>query len=139
VIANNKGEKNMSLNRITLIGNVGHDPELRYTPKSRQAVVNLSVATNPTYNHRNGEQQERTDWHTVAVYGRLAELCQQYLRKGRQIYVEGSLRTREYEPTESGKSRRVEIVAHQVQFLGTKSEAPLSGVAEEPQPGDMPS
>src|ERR1700679_889673 len=88
----------MSLNKVMLIGNLGHDPEIRYMPASKRAVPNLSIAMNDSFTDRSGNRQERTDWLTVVAYGKLAELCHQHLKKGRQVYVEGSIRVREYEP-----------------------------------------
>jgi single-strand DNA-binding protein len=86
----------MSLNKVMLIGNLGHDPEIRYMPASKRAVTNLSIAMNDSFTDRSGNRQERTDWLTVVAYGKLAELCHQHLKKGRQLYVEGSIRVREY-------------------------------------------
>ena len=115
----------MSLNKVMLIGNLGHDPEIRYMPASKRAVTNLSIAMNDSFTDRSGNRQERTDWLTVVAYGKLAELCHQHLKKGRQVYVEGSIRVREYEPTEGGKFRRPEIVASRVQFLGPPPPAAI--------------
>jgi single-strand DNA-binding protein len=94
----------MSLNKIMLIGNLGHDPEIRYMPESKRAVTNLSVAMNDSFTDRSGNRRERTDWLTVVAFGKLAELCHQHLKTGRQIYVVGSIRVREYEPTEGAGS-----------------------------------
>jgi single-strand DNA-binding protein len=115
----------MSLNKVMLIGNLGHDPEIRYMPASKRAVTNLSIAMNDSFTDRSGNRQERTDRLTVVAYGKLAELCHQYLKKGRQVYVEGSIRVREYEPTEGGRIRRPEIVASRVQFLGPPPPAAI--------------
>jgi len=125
----------MSLNKVMLIGNLGHDPEIRYMPASKRAVTNLSIAMNESFTDRNGNQKERTDWLTVVAYGKLAELCQRHLKKGRQVYVEGSIRVREYEPTEGGRFRRPEIVASRVQFLGARpAEGTEVSAVEEPIP-----
>ena len=101
-----------------LIGNLGHDPEIRYMLASKRAVTNLSIAMNDSFTDRSGNRQERTDWLTVVAYGKLAELCHQHLKRGRQVYIEDSIQVREYEPTEGGRIRRPEIVASRVQFLG---------------------
>jgi len=112
----------MSVNKAILIGNLGRDPELRYLP-SGQAVASFGLATSETYTDRAGQRQERTDWHNVVVFGKQAELCGQYLKKGRQVYVEGRISTREYEAKDgSGKRYRTEIVAQRIQFLGGRRE-----------------
>lgn len=117
----------MSVNKAILIGNLGRDPELRYLP-SGQAVASFGLATSDTYNDRAGQRQERTDWHNIVVFGKQAELCAQYLKKGRQVYVEGRISTREYEAKDgSGKRYRTEVVAQRIQFLGGRR-----GEQEEP-------
>ncbi|HVN64659.1 MAG TPA: single-stranded DNA-binding protein, partial [Candidatus Binataceae bacterium] len=85
-----------SVNKVILIGNLGRDPEVRYLP-SGQAAASFSVATTEVYNDRQGQKQERTEWHNVVVYGKQAENCGQYLKKGRQVYIEGRITYREYE------------------------------------------
>ena len=123
----------MSLNRVTLIGHLGQNPELRHLPTSGQPVTSFSVATDEVYTDKLGQRQERTDWHNVVVFGKLAETCKEYLKQGRQVYVEGRLRTREYELKDSGgKRQRTEILAQRVQFLGPRPEAPAGGEAEVP-------
>jgi single-strand DNA-binding protein len=105
------------LNKIIVIGNLGRDPEMRYTP-SGQSVTSFSVASSRRYTTAAGEQREETEWFNVSAWGRLAELCNQYLTKGRQVYVEGRLRSRTYE-TRDGQTRFVnEINLTDVQFLG---------------------
>lgn len=99
-------------------------------PESKRAVTNLSIAMNDSFTDRRGNRQERTDWLTVVAYGKLAELCHQHLKKGRQVHVEGSIRVREFEPTEGGKLRHPEIVASRVQFLGPPPTVASAG--EEP-------
>jgi single-strand DNA-binding protein len=106
------------VNKAIIIGNLGRDPEVRYLP-SGQSVANFSVATSESFNDKSGNRQERTDWHNIVVYGKQAELCGQYLKKGRQVYVEGRISYREYEAKDgSGKRKVTEIVALRVQFLG---------------------
>jgi single-strand DNA-binding protein len=118
----------MSVNKVILIGNLGRDPELRYLP-SGQPVASFGLATTDTYTDRAGQRQERTDWHNVVVFGKQAELCSQYLKKGRQVYVEGRISTREYEAKDgSGKRYRTEVVAQRIQFLGGRR----GGEQEEP-------
>ncbi len=118
----------MSLNRAMLIGYVGHElEELRYLP-SGQPVASFSVATDESFTDKSGEKQERVDWHRVVVYGKLALICKEYLAKGRHVYVEGRLRTREYEARDNGGKRyRTEIIAQRVQFLGARPEVPADG------------
>jgi single-strand DNA-binding protein len=125
----------MSLNRVTIIGHLGQDPELRYLTIG-QAVGRLSVATDESYTDKEGNRQERTEWHQVVVFGKVAETCGKYLAKGRQIYVEGRLRTREYEAKNNGgKRQRTEIVASRVQFLGIPpTDAKGATAVEEPAP-----
>jgi single-strand DNA-binding protein len=109
----------MSLNRVTLIGHLGQDPELRHLPTSGQPVASFSVATDESFTGKDGQRQERVEWHNIVVFGKAAESCKEYLKKGRQAYIEGKLRTREYEAKNgSGKRQRTEIIAQRVQFLG---------------------
>lgn len=105
------------INKAILIGNLGRDPELRYT-QSGQPVANFTLATTETFNRREGGRDERTEWHRIVAWGRTAELCSQYLSKGRSVYVEGRIQTREWENREGQKQRTTEIVAFTVQFLG---------------------
>jgi single-strand DNA-binding protein len=115
----------MSVNKAIVIGNLGRDPEVRALP-SGQSVANLSVATKARFTDRNGEPQERTEWHRVVAFGKLADNCQRLLSKGRQVYVEGRLRTRQYRAKDGSSPRhRTEIVAHQLRMLGNR----VSGTA----------
>jgi single-strand DNA-binding protein len=106
-----------SVNKVILIGNLGADPELRYT-NTGSAVANLRIATNEQWTDKNGERQERTEWHQIVVWGKQAENCGKYLRKGRAIYVEGRLQTRQWEDQSGNKRYTTEVVAQTVQFLG---------------------
>ena len=114
------------INKVILIGNLGKAPEVRFTP-SGQAVANFTIATNETWNDKSGQKQERTEWHRIVVWGMLAELCGQYLSKGRQCYVEGRLQTREWNDKEGKKNYTTEVVAQTVQFLGGKGEGAPAG------------
>jgi single-strand DNA-binding protein len=105
------------VNKVILIGNLGVDPEVRFTPGG-QAVANFRVATNDSWTDKAGQKQERTEWHRIVVWGKLAELCGEYLKKGRQAYIEGRLQTREWTDKEGKKNYTTEIVANTVQFLG---------------------
>lgn len=106
------------INKVILIGNLGADPEVRFTP-SGQAVANFRIATSESWTDKSsGQKQERTEWHRIVVWGKLAELCGEYLKKGRQCYVEGRLQTREWTDKEGKKNYTTEVVAQTVQFLG---------------------
>lgn len=106
----------MGVNKAIIIGNLGADPELRYT-QSGQAVANFRIATNERWTDKEGATQERTEWHRVVVWGRQAENCEKYLSKGRQVYVEGRMQTRDWEDRDGNKRYTTEIVAQTVQFL----------------------
>lgn len=106
-----------SVNKVMLIGRLGTDPEVRYT-SGGGAVANFSMATNDTWTDKSGQRQERTEWHRIVVWGKTAELCGQYLSKGRQAYIEGRLQTREWTDKEGQKRYTTEVVAQTVQFLG---------------------
>jgi single-strand DNA-binding protein len=113
----------MSVNKVILVGNLGRDPEVRATP-SGQSVCSFSIATTERFTDRAGQQREQTEWHNVVAWGRQADTCGQYLKKGRQVYVEGKLTTRQYEAKDgTGKRYRTEIVAQRVQFLGGRTSA----------------
>lgn len=107
----------MSLNKVMIIGRLGSNPELRYTP-SGMAVANFSLATNEYWSDKSGERQERTEWHRVVVWGKQAETANQYLSKGRQAYIEGRLQTRQWEDKDGNKKYTTEVVASNIQFLG---------------------
>ncbi len=110
----------MGINKVILIGNLGRDPEVRYT-QAGQAVAQLNLATTRTWTDKGGEKQEETDWHRISVWGKQAEHCKQYLSKGRQVYIEGRLKTSSYEQ-DGIKKYSTEIVAQNVQFLGSKAD-----------------
>ena len=105
------------VNKAIILGNLGSDPEIRYTP-SGQAVANFNVATNEVWTDRDGKKQERTSWHRIVVWGRQAELCSEYLRKGRQVYLEGRIQYRDWEDKTGNKRTTTEVVANQIVFLG---------------------
>jgi single-strand DNA-binding protein len=109
------------VNKVIIVGNLGNDPETRYMP-SGSAVTNLSVATNESWKDKQtGEQKDRTEWHKVAMFGRLAEIAAEYLRKGSQVYIEGKLRTRKWQDKEGQDRYTTEIVADEMQMLGGRS------------------
>jgi len=105
------------VNKVILVGNLGKDPEVRFTPNGK-ALAKFSVATSERWTDQDGQKQERTEWHNVVVWGKQAETCGQYLSKGRQVYVEGSIRTRSYDDKDGNKKYITEIVARDVRFLG---------------------
>ena len=113
---------NMSVNKVILLGRLGQDPEMKFTP-SGQGVCNFSIATSKKWTDKAGQKQERTEWHRIVVWGKLAELCNQYLSKGRQAFVEGELQTRSWEDDQGGKRYATEINAMSVQFIGGQQEA----------------
>ncbi len=126
------------INKVILVGNLGADPETRYMP-SGGAVTNISLATTRSWRDReSGEQQERTEWHRVVFFSRLAEIAGEYLRKGRQVYIEGELRTRKWQDRDGNDRYTTEIVANEMQMLGGRSDMdaparmPARGVAEQP-------
>jgi len=108
------------VNKVILVGNLGKDPETRYMP-SGSAVTNLTLATSESWKDKQtGDQQERTEWHKIAMFGRLAEIAAEYLRKGSQVYIEGKLRTRKWQDKEGKDRYTTEIVADEMQMLGSK-------------------
>jgi single-strand DNA-binding protein len=110
------------INKVILVGNLGADPETRYMP-SGSAVTNLRIATSESWKDKQtGEQQERTEWHRVAMFGRLAEIAAEYLRKGSQVYIEGSLRTRKWQDKDGSDRWSTEIVANEMQMLGGRAD-----------------
>ena len=110
------------VNRVTLVGRLGKDPETRYT-SGGQAVCNFSVATDETYKDRAGERQKRTEWHRIVMWGKLAEIAQQYLKKGALVYIEGRIQSRQWEDKRDGqKKTSYEIVADTMKMLGGRGE-----------------
>jgi len=113
----------MSVNKAILVGRLGRDPETRYT-SAGQAVCNFSLATDETYKDRNGERQKRTEWHKIVVWGKQAEIAQQYLRKGSLIFVEGRIQSRQWDDKKDGTKRTsFEIVASNFRMLGSRSDS----------------
>ena len=130
-----------SVNKVILVGNLGRDPELRYIP-SGQAVANFTLATNDRWRDKEGNNQERTEWHRIVVWGKSAENCAQYLQKGRSVYIEGRLQTREWEDKDGNKRQTTETIAQVVQFLGGRGgggAAEDSGSSDAGSGGGQPS
>ena len=133
-----------SVNKVILIGNLGRDPELRFT-RDGQGVANFTLATNERWRDKEGQNQERTEWHRIVVWGKTAENCAQYLQKGRSCYIEGRIQTREWEDKEGNKRQTTEIVAQNVTFLGGRGEGggggggrPGAGKQDAPPPEPGP-
>ena len=136
----------MSVNKVILVGRLGRDPETRYT-SGGQAVANFSLATDESFKDRSGERQKRTEWHKIVVWGKQAEIAQQYLKKGSLVYVEGRIQTRQWDDREGQKRTSYEIVANTFRMLGGRAEAAAAGAgpsapagadAEAPAPADEP-
>ncbi len=113
------------LNKAILIGNLGKDPEVRYTP-SGVGVANFNIATSETWTNKDGEKETRTEWHRIVAFGKLAEICGEYLSKGRQVYIEGRIQTRDWEDKDGIKRYTTEIVANQMLMLGARDAADAS-------------
>lgn len=116
-----------SVNKVILIGRLGKDPEIRSTPNG-QTVAKFTIATDERYTDRNGEKQERTEWHNIVAWAKLAEICGQYLRKGKLVYIDGSIRTDSWDDKETGQKRyRTEIIANNMQMLDKREEGSGGG------------
>ena len=123
------------INKVILIGNLGADPETRAMPSGSQ-VANLRIATSESWRDKtSGEQQERTEWHRVALFGRLAEIAAEYLRKGSQVYIEGSLRTRKWQDKQGNERYSTEIIGNEIQMLGGRGGAGAGGAPGASTPG----
>jgi single-strand DNA-binding protein len=116
-----------SLNKILLIGHLGRDPEIRYTPDG-SPVATFSLATSENWTDKNGSRQEHTEWHNIVAWSKLADLCKKYLTKGRQVYIEGRIRSREWTDREGNKRRTTEVIATQMVLLGSRSQSADAGV-----------
>jgi single-strand DNA-binding protein len=138
-----------SVNKVILIGRLGRDPEVRYT-SGGSPVANFSLATDESFKGRNGEKQEHTEWHNIVAWNKLAEICGEYLTKGKQVYIEGTIRSRQWEDKSGNKRTSYEIIANTMQMLGSRSDAeraasggarPAASQAREEQsdPGPEPS
>ena len=125
-----------AVNKAIILGNLGRDPEVRYTSDGK-AVTNFSVATTEKWRDRDGNSQERTEWHRVVVFDRLGEVCGEYLSKGSSVYVEGYLRTRSWDDREGNKRYTTEIVGRTVQFLSPRGESGRKGGGAPPAEDDF--
>jgi len=125
----------MSVNKVILVGRLGRDPETRYT-SGGQAVANFTLATDESFKSRSGERQKRTEWHRIVLWGKLAEIAQQYLKKGMLVYVEGRLQTRQWEDKRDGQKRQTtEIVGNVMRMLTSRAEAAAAGAGAEGDAG----
>ena len=124
-----------SLNKAMLIGRLGRDPDIRYT-QDGTAVANFSIATSEFWTDKSGTRQERTEWHNIVAWRGLADLSKRYLSKGRQVYVEGRIQTREWDDRDGNKRRSTEIVANQMVLLGSRSDQDESYASSPPQQAD---
>jgi single-strand DNA-binding protein len=122
------------VNKAILVGNLGRDPEMRTTQSGTQ-VANFTIATSEQYTDQSGQRQEKTEWHRIVTFGRLAEICGQYLHKGKQVYIEGRIQTRQWEDQNGQTRYTTEIVAREMQMLGRVGDAPAQ--AREPAGGGM--
>ena len=130
----------MSVNKVIIVGNLGRDVEVRHTPGGA-TVAKFSVATNEVWKDKNGQRQEHTEWHNIVAWGKLAEFCGSYLSKGRQVYVEGTLRTRTYDDEKGNRRYFTEVRAQTIQLLGPKpgaAEPGAPGAAGAPGGGETP-
>lgn len=127
-----------SVNKVILIGNLGRDPEMRHMPNG-DAVTNVTIATSETWKDKSsGEKQEKTEWHRVTFYRRLAEVAGEYLKKGSQVYVEGRLETRKWTDKEGKDRYTTEIIANEMKMLGARGGGGDSAPAEKPAPAAKP-
>ena len=126
-----------TVNKVILIGRLGRDPEVRYT-SSGSPVANFSLATDESFKGRNGEQQQHTEWHNIVVWNKLAEICGEYLTKGKQVYIEGTIRSRQWEDKSGNKRTTYEIVANTMKMLGSRSDAERAASAGA-RPASQPS
>lgn len=125
------------VNKAILIGNLGKDPELRYTPNG-QAVASFSLATGEKWRDKDGVMQDRTEWHNIVVWGRQAEIAKEYLSKGRQVYIEGRIQSRSWEDKDGNKRYITEIVAQKLSFLGQRDQAAVQASAANDVPPEAP-
>ncbi len=130
----------MSVNKVILVGRLGRDPETRYT-SGGQAVCNFTLATDESFKDRSGERQKRTEWHRIVLWAKLAEIAQQYLKKGTMVYIEGRIQSRQWDDRDGNKRTTVEIVGNVMRMLSSRAEtaaAAAGAEAEAPAPPEEP-
>ena len=125
------------VNKVILVGNLGGDPTMRST-SSGTAVVNFNVATSETFKNKNGEKETRTEWHRVVAWARLAEICNKYLKKGKQVYIEGRLQTRSWDDQSGVKKYSTEVVANNMVMLGRAGDTPMDIPSQDAPSQDFP-
>lgn len=125
------------VNKVILVGNLGGDPTIRYTP-SGTAVANFNIATTERYTTKEGEREERTEWHRIVAWAKLAEICNQYLKKGKQVYIEGRLQTRQWEDQSGAKRSTTEVIANNMQMLGRAGDVPMDVSSQDAPSQDVP-
>jgi single-strand DNA-binding protein len=123
------------VNKVILVGNLGADPTMRYTPGGT-AVANFNIATTEKFTNKNGERESRTEWHRIVVWAKLAEICNQYLKKGKQVYIEGRLQTRQWEDQSGNSKSTTEVIASNMVMLGRAGDADFS---DDAPPQEFPS
>jgi single-strand DNA-binding protein len=125
-----------SVNKVILVGNLGRDPEVRYT-QNGTAVANFTLATNEVWNDKSGARQEKTEWHRIVVWGKQAEIAREHLSKGKQVYIEGSIQTRQWDDREGNKRTTTEIKAHRLMMMGRADagESRMNAAAPPPDAG----
>ncbi len=126
-----------SVNKVILVGRLGKDPELKYTP-SGAPVAKFSLATDDSFKDKTGEKQEHTEWHNIVAWNKLAEICGEYLTKGKLIYIEGTIRSRQWQDQSGNKRTSYEIIANQMQMLGSKSDSGGGGMNRPAQDRPTP-
>ena len=125
------------VNKVILLGRLGRDPEVRYTP-SGTAVANFSIATSEQWNNKDGEKQERTEWHKIVAWKRLGEICGEYLHKGSQVYIEGKIQTKSWEDRDGNKRYTTEVIAQNMQMLGSADKGGRAQTTDERFPVEEP-
>jgi len=125
-----------SVNKVILIGHLGKDPDVRHS-QSGATITSFSLATNETWNNKDGQREERTEWHRIVVFGKLADICGQYLKKGKQVFIEGRLQTRSWEDRDGNKRYTTEVVASNMTMLGRAGDMPSDEYAPPIQESDF--
>jgi single-strand DNA-binding protein len=126
-----------SVNKVILVGNLGRDPEMRYMP-SGDALASFSIATTDSWKDKNGQKQERTEWHRISMFGKQAEIAGEYLKKGSSVYIEGRLQTRKWQDKEGNERQTTEVVADRMQMLGGRGGGNTYEVMDDDMNQDAP-
>jgi single-strand DNA-binding protein len=137
VLSSRREARIMSVNKVILVGRLGRDPETRYT-SGGQAVCNFTLATDESFKDRSGERQKRTEWHRIVLWGKLAEIAQQYLKKGTMVYIEGRIQSRQWDDRDGNKRTTFEIVGNVMRMLSTRAETAAAVAAGAPADTEAP-